>query len=311
MFLFNSNIKKTLGSFQYKFHLLNLNIKFQKFNFNTINTNNNMISYEIIPNSDNIGLLKIKNSAKRNALNFNLILGLINQLTIIDENFHINKGPRVLILSTEGDIFSSGHDLKELNTFDEVKRSETFENCAKLMLHLNRIKPIVIAEVQGLATAAGCQLAASCDLIVGTNKAKFECPGIKLGLFCSTPGVPLVRAIGYKKAMQMLVTAEPIDSKKAYDWGLLNEIIDIENLSGDEARLKLREGTLELANKINKYSFEALSYGKKIFYEQAEKSKIEDSYAIASNAMSENLKFNETKEGIKSFLEKKKPIFNK
>ena len=121
---------------------------------------------------------------------------------------------------------------------------------------------------------------------------------------------PLVRAIGYKKAMQMLVTAEPIDSKKAYDWGLMNEIIDTQNLSKDEARFKLREGSLELANKINKYSFEALSYGKKIFYEQAEKAKIEDSYEIASDAMCENLKFKETKEGVKSFLEKKKPTFN-
>lgn len=302
--MFNSTMKKTLTNFRLiKF------INFQKFNFSN-SAANNMFSYEIIPNSDNIGLLTIKNAAKRNALNFNLIQGLNDQLNTINNNFVKNKGPRVLILSTEGDIFSSGHDLKELNSFDEEKTKQTFENCAKLMLQINKIKPIVIAEVQGLATAAGCQLAASCDLIVGSNKAKFECPGIKLGLFCSTPGVPLIRAIGYKKAMQMLVTAEPIDSKKAYDWGLMNEIIETEGLSNEDARAKLREGTLELANKINKFSYETLSYGKKIFYEQAEKSKIEESYQIASDAMCENLKFKETKQGVKSFMEKKKPTFN-
>ncbi len=276
----------------------------------TFDKNPNFISYDIMTPSK-IGLITIKNSAKRNALNYNIITNLLETFKKIDLDFHSNKFPRVIILNTEGDIFSSGHDLKELNSFDDTKRKETFEKFSELMLLLQKINPIVIAEIQGLATAAGCQLAATCDLVVASSKGKFETPGVKIGLFCSTPSVALGRAIGTKRAMQMLLTGEPVECSKAYDWGLVNEIVDVNGLNNEEARKKLREKSLVLAEKINNFSFETLSFGKKVFYEQMQLEKLEDAYKIACEGMCKNLDFEDTKEGVKSFLEKRKPNFNK
>jgi len=277
--------------------------------FSTNNTDTSLVSYSILEESK-IGLLTIKNSAKRNALNLNIITSLTETLSKIDSEFHSNKFPRVIILSTEGEVFSSGHDLKELNSFDENLRKQTFNKCSDLMILLQKINPIIIAEVQGLATAAGCQLAATCDLIVASSKAKFETPGVKVGLFCSTPSVALGRAIGHKRAMQMLLTGEPIDCKKAFEFGLVNEIVEVEGLNGDEAKGKLREKSLVMADKINKFSHQTLSFGKKVFYEQMQKDSVEEAYKIACEGMSAYLDFKDTKEGVKAFLEKRKPTFN-
>ncbi len=179
------------------------------------------------------------------------------------------------------------------------------------MILLHKINPILIAEVQGLATAAGCQLVATCDLVVASSKAKFETPGVKVGLFCSTPSVALGRAIGHKRAMQMLLTGEAVDCRKAADWGLVNEIVEIEEgLSYEIAHSKLREKSLVLAQKINKFSYETLGFGKKVFYEQIQKDSFEDAYKIACEGMCANLDFIDTREGVKAFLEKRKPNFN-
>jgi len=308
---------KHFDKFSKKFYEVNT-LKNSFFNFyfkcskklsTIIDKNTNLVSYDII-DSSKIGLITIKNSAKRNALNFNIISNLTDTFIKIDSDFKSNKFPRVIILNTEGEVFSSGHDLKELNSFDDNKRKQTFTNFSNLMVLLQKINPIIIAEVQGLATAAGCQLVATCDLVVASSNAKFETPGVKVGLFCSTPSVAIGRTIGSKRAMQMLLTGEHIDCKKAYEWGLVNEIVEIENLNSEQAKNKLRENSLKLAEKINKFSYETLSFGKKVFYEQSQKDNIADAYKIACEGMCTNLNFKDTQEGVKAFLEKRKPNFN-
>ena len=300
--------------FKYNFFKTNLKFNFlynKKSNFSTNPNVNNLVQFDLISESKEIGLITIKNSPKRNALSLSIIQDLIQTLNKIDNDFILNKFPRVLILNTEGEIFSSGHDLKELALSDENKRKEIFSKICELMLLIQKINPIIIAEVQGLATAAGCQLAATCDLVVASSKSKFETPGVKIGLFCSTPSVPLSRAIGTKRAMQMLLTGESIDGKKALDWGLINEIVDVVELSNEEGRKKLRENSLKLAEKINKFSSETLGFGKKTFYKQSQDYDLEEAYKVASLGMCTNILFKDTQEGITAFLEKRKPNFNK
>lgn len=298
-----------------KFSMINNPKNFINFNKIFFSSSENkigdLVSYEVLSEENNIGLITIKNAGKRNALNFNIISSLSQTIKKIDEDFNINKFPRVIILNTEGEVFSSGHDLKELNSFDEEKRRQTFYDFSQLMVSLNRMNPIIIAEVQGLATAAGCQLAASCDLVIASSKAKFETPGVKVGLFCSTPSVPLAKTIGNKRVLEMLLTAESIDCKKAYDWGLVNQIIEVDNLSNNDSKNKLRKHSLLYAEKINKFSYQTLSYGKKVFYEQTQQSCYDSAYKIAAEGMCRNLNFKDTKEGVQAFLEKRKPQFNK
>ena len=205
------------------------------FSSNTSTTS--LLSYELISKNKDIGLLTIKNSSKRNALSYEILSGLVNQLQQIESDFSKNKFPRVLIISSEGSVFSSGHDLKELNN-SHVLKIIVFDSASDVMMLLQKLSPIVIAEIQGLATAAGCQLAASCDLIVASSKAKFETPGVRIGLFCSSPSVALSRAISQKRAMHMLVTGEQINAIKAQDWGLVNEVVDVENITSEEEQGK-------------------------------------------------------------------------
>ena len=273
------------------------------FKFFSTASSSPLVSYEKL---NDIGLITIKNSHKRNALSNEILKQLYEDFNSIDENFNKIQSPRVVILASEGNVFSSGHDLKELNNLSEDKQQEVFEACGKVMLKIQNSNSIVIAEVQGLATAAGCQLAATCDLIIASNKAKFECPGIRLGLFCSTPGVALGRNISPKRAMHMLLTGEPIDAKTAQEWGLVNEVID----DNDNKEI-LRKNSLKLAEHINQFSGKTLSFGKKVFYSQIAENSIEEAYKFTSVCMANNLNFKETKEGVKSFLEKKKPVFNK
>jgi enoyl-CoA hydratase/carnithine racemase len=269
------------------------------------------ISFDLISKNKDIGLLTIKNASKRNALSFEILSGISNELDKIDTNFTQNNTPRVIIINSEGGVFSSGHDLKELNTFSEEQKEKTFHMCSNVMKKIQISKSIIIAEVQGLATAAGCQLAATCDLIVSSSKAKFETPGVRIGLFCSSPSVALGRVISPKRAMHMLVTGEAINATKALEWGLVNEIVDVDQIIDEtEARAKLRESTLKLAEHINHFSGEALSFGKKTFYTQMSKVNLEEAYDVAGKAMCQNLGFKDTKEGILAFLQKRKPNFN-
>jgi enoyl-CoA hydratase/carnithine racemase len=266
-------------------------------------TRSPLVSFEI---QNSIGLITLLNSKKRNALNKEILNQLTEDFSSLENSSKETKTPRVVILAAEGPVFSSGHDLKELKSLPEDQQKEIFTLISNLMLKIQNSSSIVIAEVQGLATAAGCQLAATCDLIIASNKSKFETPGVKVGLFCSTPSVAVSRCIGSKRAMQMLVTGEPIDAQTAKNWGLINEVIE-----NNDNRDELRKATLKLAEHINQFSGEALSFGKKVFYTQNSESSIEEAYKFTSVSMCCNLNFKDAKEGISAFLEKRKPEFNK
>ena len=210
---------------------------------------------------------------------------------------------RVIVIAANGPAFSAGHDLKQMtscrSSSDEGREYFTriLSNCAAMMqLIVNNPKPI-IAEVTGIATAAGCQLVASCDLAIAAETAKFSTPGVHIGLFCSTPMVALSRNVSNKAAMEMLLTGEMISADKAEKIGLVNRV------ANDE---KLTETTMEMAEVIASKSSMTLATGKKAFYRQAEMS-LADAYSYASEVMVENLLKHDAKEGIGAFVEKRQP----
>ena len=229
-----------------------------------------------------------------------------NMIDLMQKN--INKGGsdknvRVIIISAEGTAFSSGHDLKELKkarkNSDRGKKYylKIMKKCSKMMQSIiNSPKP-VIAEVGGVATAAGCQLVASCDLAYANTSAKFATPGVNIGLFCSTPMVAISRNLSNKHSMEMLLIGELISSEKAAKIGLINEV------SHDN---KLKDFVLNKANKISKKSAVTLKIGKQAFYKQIDM-KLSDAYDYASKVMVENMLKLDAKEGIDAFINKRKP----
>ena len=214
-----------------------------------------------------------------------------------------DKNVRVIIISSEGTTFSSGHDLKELKkarkNSDKGKKyySKIMNKCSKMMQSIiNNPKP-VIAEVGGVATAAGCQLVASCDLAYANTSAKFATPGVNIGLFCSTPMVAISRNLSNKHSMEMLLIGELISSEKAAAIGLINEV------SQDD---KLKNFVLNKAIKISKKSAVTLKIGKHAFYKQIDM-KLSDAYDYASKTMVDNMLKLDAKEGIDAFINKRKP----
>mgnify|MGYP001500856169 CR=1 FL=1 len=228
---------------------------------------------------------------------------MIDLMQIELDKAAINKDVKVIIISGEGQTFSSGHDLKELKSGRENadKGKSLFQKimtkCSKMMKSIvNNPKP-VIAEIEGTATAAGCQLVASCDLAYANKSAKFATPGVNIGLFCSTPMVALSRNLSNKHSMEMLLTGDLISSEKAFKIGLINEVLENENL---------KEFTEKQAIKISKKSSLTLKIGKEAFYRQIDMS-LTDAYDYASNVMVENMLKLDAKEGIDAFIEKRKP----
>jgi enoyl-CoA hydratase/carnithine racemase len=228
---------------------------------------------------------------RRNALSLELMHALAETLGIIETDPDV----RAVILAAEGSVFSSGHDLTEMQGRTEADYQQIFDVCTRLMLKLHDIPQPVIAEVQGLATAAGCQLVASCDLAVASKDAKFATPGVKVGLFCTTPMVPLVRSMGRKRAFEMLITGDTIDAKTAVAWGLVNEIVPAGNL---------RKTTLQLARRIAEASPYVVSLGKRAFYQQVDKPE-RQAYEEAKCVMTSNAQAQDAQEGIAAFLEKR------
>jgi len=167
-----------------------------------------------------------------------VLKSLLVKLNHIEEKFRPGYSPKVLIINSEGPVFSSGHDLKELISSNEEKRLEIFKLCSEVNVKIQNLSPVVIAEIQGIAAAAGCQIAASCDLVVASSKSSFSTPGIKVGLFCTTPSVSVGRVISRKRATQMLVTGEQISGATALNWGLINELVDVENIESLEDQKK-------------------------------------------------------------------------
>jgi enoyl-CoA hydratase/carnithine racemase len=236
-------------------------------------------------------ILTLNRPDRRNALSLELMRGLIEAL---DEVGH-HKQVRAVILAAAGTVFSSGHDLGEMTGRNIDEYREIFDVCTQLMEKIQRIPQPVIAEVQGIATAAGCQLAATCDLTVASENARFGTPGVKIGLFCSTPMVALSRAIGRKRALEMLLTGELIDAPTAADWGLVNRVV---------AAGELRSETLGMAARIANASPLTVAIGKQAFYTQIDLDQPK-AYAYTKEVMAMNNLAADAQEGITAFLEKR------
>ena len=235
----------------------------------------------------------------RNALSRELMVAI--QMAL--EGAAGDNATRVIVIAAEGPVFSSGHDLKELarhradGDSGRAAYAALFTQCSAMMQAIVRTPKPVIAQVQGMATAAGCQLVASCDLAVASTSARFATPGVDIGLFCSTPMVALSRNVSRKAAMEMLLTGEPIDGEQAARIGLINKVVAPEILEGE---------TMLLANRIASKPRGALKTGKEAFYRQLEMP-LAEAYAYASKVMTENMLDAEACEGIGAFLEKREP----
>ena len=240
-----------------------------------------------------LATLRLNRPTRRNALSTALMSELITALQQIAEDERV----AVVIIEAEGPVFSSGHDLTEMIGRDLPAYRAIFERCTALMTGIHRLPQPVIAQVRGLATAAGCQLVAACDLVVASESARFATPGVKIGLFCSTPMVELSRAIGRKRALEMLLTGRAIDAATARDWGLVNRVVPDDQLAG---------ATRELAAEIAQASSLVTALGKKTFYEQIDLDQPR-AYSYATEVMSQNALAADAQEGISAFLDKRKP----
>lgn len=247
--------------------------------------------YLLVSREDAVTVITLNRPERRNALSRELILELKSELAEIDDDHTV----RVVILAAAGPVFCSGHDLTEMVGQREEEYEELFASCTDLMLAMQNMPQPVIAQVQGVATAAGCQLVAACDLAVAADTAQFATPGVKIGLFCTTPAVPIVRCVGRKHAMHMLLTAEPIDAKTAVEWGLINEAVPPENLEGT---------TRALARRIAQFSPYTIAAGKRAFYDQIGFAD-QEAYSRAQRAMVANALAPDAQEGMSRFLKRK------
>lgn len=232
-----------------------------------------------------------------NALSIEMMEALISEFDRIDKDASI----AVVVLAANGKGFCAGHDLKELQTNPDTDfREKTFQTCSKLMLGITRLRQPVIAQVHGIATAAGCQLVATCDLAIASETARFGTPGVNIGLFCSTPQVALSRAVHRKQAMEMLLTGELIPSDKALEIGLINRVVPDPELG---------DATAALATKIAAKSHKVLKIGKEAFHRQIEMP-LAEAYEYTGAVMVENMGYQDASEGISAFIEKRPPIWS-
>ena len=240
--------------------------------------------------------LTLNRPEQRNALSLELIRQLMTQI----ESMAHDDQVRVVILAGAGPAFCAGHDLKELRSDPTVGfYQKVFGLCGRLMLAIVDFQRPVIAEVKGIATAAGCQLIASADLAIAADDARFATPGVNIGLFCSTPMVALSRAVAPKHAMRMLLTGEMIDAEEAVRIGLINKAVPAADLT---------EATMALARKIAAKSIQTLKFGKGAFYRQIDMD-LKHAYDYAAHIMTENMQAIDAAEGIEAFLNKRHPVW--
>ena len=241
-----------------------------------------------------VATLTLNRPRQYNALSRAMLSALLTALDAVATDPAI----RVVVIAGNGPAFCAGHDLKEIRAQDErAFHQALFAQCGRVMLTINRLPQPVIARVQGIATAAGCQLVAACDLAVAAENARFATSGINVGLFCSTPGVALSRNLGRKQALELLLTGDFIDAPTALRWGLVNRVVPLEQLDS---------ATRQLADAIASKSPLAIRMGKALFYEQLELN-LADAYACASETMACNLDSEDAREGIDAFIAKRKP----
>jgi enoyl-CoA hydratase/carnithine racemase len=239
--------------------------------------------------------LTLNRPDRRNALSGELLRELNGALARVADERRI----RAVVIAARGPTFCSGHDLGEMIGRSAEDYRELFSLCSAVMLRLRRLPQPVIARVQGLATAAGCQLVAACDLAVAADTAAFATPGVKIGLFCTTPMVPLVRAIPAKPAMEMLLTGKPISAQRACELGLINRVVPLDQLDG---------AVQEYVDAILTSSALTISLGKAAFYEQLALDE-PTAYDLATEVMIDNARRADAQEGIQAFLQKRRPVW--
>ena len=232
---------------------------------------------------------------KRNALS----LELMEEMIAVLREASAEPSTRAIVIEGAGPAFSAGHDLSEMVGRDEEFFAKLFDRCTAMMRTIHQLPQPVIAKVHGIATAAGCQLVAACDLAVAAEGTRFATPGVKIGLFCSTPMVPVSRAVGRKRAMEMLLTGEPIDAQTALDWGLVNRVVPVEDLEA---------AVVALVDAIARSSPLTVSTGKHAFYSQIDMPE-QDAYEHCQLVMTENALAQDAQEGMTSFLEKRQPVW--
>lgn len=228
-----------------------------------------------------------------------LSLELMGELRRTLERLAADPETQVVILAGAGRGFSAGHDLGEMIGRDAHFYEGLFDECTRLMQTVHRMPQPVIAQIHGVATAAGCQLVASCDLAVAADDARFGTPGVRIGLFCSTPMVPLSRAIGRKRALEMLLTGELIDAATALDWGLVNRTVPAGELDA---------AADALAQRIAKASPRTVAIGKEAFYAQVERDE-DGAYELTKSVMTRNASIADAQEGMSAFVEKREPVW--
>jgi len=253
------------------------------------------VSYQTIDfsqeNDGTLAVITLNRPQRRNALSLELMTELIDCLNTIGKNRQF----RSVILAAAGKVFSSGHDLSEMVDRDINAYRELFDVCTELMTKVQSIPQPVVAEVQGIATAAGCQLVATCDLAIASDQASFATPGVRIGLFCTTPMVALSRSVGRKRALQMLLTGEPVDAFTAAEWGLVNKVVPADQLTRE---------TRELAARVGEASSLTVAIGKQAYYAQIDLDQPK-AYAYAKEVMSMNALAADAQEGISAFLGKR------
>jgi enoyl-CoA hydratase/carnithine racemase len=241
-----------------------------------------------------VGIIALNRPEKRNALSLELLEEFNNLLATIS-----SRDVSVVVIRGEGPVFCAGHDISQLVNHEVGFYNAIFETCVDVMEKIQRLPQPVIAQVHGVATAAGCQLVAACDLAVAEEGTRFGTPGVKIGLFCTTPAVPLVRAIGRKRALDMLFTGRMISAHEAEQYGLINKVVPADQLTTE---------TMAMAEAIAEASPLTLSIGKKAFYTQVNLADNE-AYDYAKEVIVNNLFAEDAKEGLSAFLEKRQPIW--
>jgi len=249
--------------------------------------------FVVTTRTSGVATLTLNRAERFNPLSSQMIAALHGELTAIATDSSV----RVVILAAGGNGFCAGHDLKEMRAHsgDETWQDKLFSDCSKMMIALTELPQPVIARVHGIATAAGCQLVSMCDLAVAVDTARFAMPGVNIGVFCSTPAVGVVRNIGRKRAMEMLLTGETIDAATALSWGLVNRIVPQNRLDEEISRF---------TDIILSRSAAAIRFGKQSFYGQIDRP-LETAYGIASKTMACNMLLEDAAEGIDAFLQKR------
>jgi enoyl-CoA hydratase/carnithine racemase len=243
-----------------------------------------------------VAWLTLNRPRARNALTLSLMAALDTSLAAIADDPDVH----VVVIAGAGPAFCAGHDLREMRARPQREAyAETFGLCSRLMQRIVHLPKPVIARVHGIATAAGCQLVATCDLAIAANTARFATPGVDIGLFCSTPMVALTRAVGRKAAMEMLLSGEPIDASKAQALGLVNRVVP---------ETELDAAVTTLAELIAGKSPLTLAIGKEAFYRQTEMP-LADAYAYAAEVMTRNMLARDAEEGIDAFLQRRPPVW--